>query len=107
MKAMLNYGGYSQIQLDNTRPIEDYTFIVDGEEVEPVQVDEFTCYVDKVGISARNLDEFSYLQVGGLTVWYSGMSYVRQVLGGSKDTNLINVAKALYAYSEAANAYFK
>ena len=94
-------------QLDGSHPIEEYTFIVDGEVVEPVLYSGSTYYVDKVGVPARDLDVNSYVEVGGLTVWYSGMSYVRQILNSSNDTNLINVCKALYAYSEAANAYFK
>ena len=93
-------------KLTGTRSIDEFTFDVDGEVVEPVHYSGNTYYVDKVGVSARNLDENSYVTVGGLRVWYNGMSYVRQILTSSSDAALINACKALYAYSEAANAYF-
>ena len=93
-------------QLDGTHPIEDYTFVVDGKAAAPVLYRDNIYYVDKVDIAAKDLDVNSYVEVGGLKVWYCGMSYVRQILNTSTDTNLINVCKALYAYSEAANAYF-
>ena len=93
-------------QLDGTHPIEDYTFVVDGKAAAPVLYRDNIYYVDKVDIAAKDLDVNSYVEVDGLKVWYCGMSYVRQILNTSTDTNLINVCKALYAYSEAANAYF-
>ena len=94
-------------QLDGTRPIEEYNFIVDDKVVEPVHYSENVYYVDKVGVAAKDLDVNSYVEVGGLTVWYNGMSYVRQILNTSTDNNLINVCKALYAYNDAANTYFE
>ena len=47
--------------------------------------------------------------VGGLTVRYCGLSYVRQVVvlyAAYYSEALSNVARALYAYNRAANAYF-
>lgn len=93
--------------LDGTRSIDEFSFDIDGETVEPVHHSGNTYYVDKAGVSAKNLDENSCVTVGGLKAWYNGMSYIRQVLISSSDADLINVCKALYAYCEAANAYFK
>ena len=42
------------------------------------------------------------------TITYSPMNYCYKAAnGGTDNTRLKNVAKALYAYSQAANEYFK
>ena len=95
--------------LDGTKSIDEYTFYVDGVETIPVQSGENQYYVDKVNVAAKDLDEMVTVTVGGLTVKYCGLSYVRQVAVLYPDNYseaLVNVAKALYAYNQAANAYF-
>ena len=97
-------------QLDGTRPISDYTFCVDGVEMTPVQSGENQYYVEKVNVAAKNLDDMSTVTVGGLTARYGGLSYVRQVAVQHPDvysTELVNTARALYAYNQTANAYFE
>jgi hypothetical protein len=47
--------------------------------------------------------EFS---VGGLTVTYGALSYVNSKLG-AEDAASVNLAKALYGYYAAAEAYFQ
>ena len=94
--------------LDGSKPIDAYTFYVDGVEVVPVESNG-QYYVDKVNVAAKDLDEMVTVTIGGLTVRYCGLSYVRQVAvlyPTYYSESLINVAKALYAYNQAANAYF-
>ena len=94
--------------LEAGRNISDYTFYVDGVEAVPVESNG-QYYVEKVNVAAKDLDEMVTVTVGGLTVRYCGLSYVRQVAvlyPAYYSEALINVAKALYAYNQAANAYF-
>ena len=95
-------------ELDGNRSIDEYTFYVDGVETTPIESNG-QYYVDKVNVAAKDLDEMVTVTVGGLTVKYCGLSYVRQVAVLHADVysgNLVNAAKALYAYNQAANAYF-
>ncbi len=93
-------------QLTGDRPIESYTFLVDGRETQPVKSGGYY-YVDKPNISARNLDEMYTVTVGGLSATYGALSYVRLVASDPKaDPALLNVAKALYLYNQAADLYF-
>ena len=75
-----------------------------------VQDEKGQYYVQKYNIAAKNLDEMVTVTVGGLTVRYGGLSYVRQVAVLYPDTygeELANTAKALYVYNQTANAYFQ
>ena len=95
--------------LDGSKSLDQYTFYVDGVKVDPVPYGQNQCYVDKTNVAAPNLDEMATVTVGGLTARYGGLSYVRQVAvlyPSSNLESLVNVAKALYAYNQAANAYF-
>ena len=97
-------------KLDGTKSIDEYTFYANGTAVTPVQSGENEYYVDKENVAAKELDEMATVTVGGLTVQYCGLSYVRQVAVNHPENyseSLVNVAKALYAYNQAANAYFK
>ena len=94
--------------LDGSKPIDAYTFYVDGVEEVPVESNG-QYYVEKVNVAAKDLDEMVTVTVGGLTARYCGLSYVRQVAvlyPTYYSEALVNVAKALYAYNQAANAYF-
>lgn len=69
-----------------------------GENVYVVVIDD---------IVARDLDNAYVVSIGGCAVTYSAYSYVYSVLTNSQSTvALKNVAKALYAYGNAANEYF-
>ncbi len=93
---------YFQVEGD----IAGYTFTMDGKEVTPVKVGSYYC-VDKVGISARNLDEFCTVSVGGYSVSYCGLSYIPATLKLQNVTEeAMNMVKALWAYSQAAESYF-
>ena len=91
-------------RLDGTRSIDEYTFYVDGVKTVPVRSGDNQYYVDKVNVAAKDLDRMVTVTVGGLTVNYCGMSYVRQVAvryPNYYSAALVNVAKALYAYNQA------
>jgi len=94
-------------RITNDADITSYTFTVDGEEVTPVQR-EGLYYVELKNISAKNLDETHTITAGNLTVTYSALSYVHNVLNKADTLNplLVEVSKALYLYNQAANAYF-
>ena len=85
--------------------LSDFTFTVDGVQVTPVQSgDEY--YIEKANVAAKDLDTMYTFRLGNRQLTYCGLSYVNQVLNYSRDEKLINLAKALYAYNQAANAYF-
>lgn len=85
--------------------ISDFTFTIDATEVTPVQSgDEY--YIEKANVAAKDLDTMYTFRLGNRQLVYCGLSYVNQVLTYSKDDKLINLAKALYCYNQAANAYF-
>ena len=89
------------------KSVSDYTFTVNGTAVTPVKTASGEYYIEKTSISSKNLDDMFTFKLGGLTLAYSGLSYVNQVQNGySDDVNLYNMVKALYLYNQAANAYF-
>ena len=83
---------------------EDYTFLINGQKATPVAKDGLY-YVEIRGIGAHRLNEVQTFQVGGLSLRYSALSYVNVVLRYPNDSKLVDVVKALYAYSMAAEAY--
>jgi len=91
--------------LDGSKPIDAYTFTIDGVEVTPVEKDgEY--YIQLSGIPADELGVVHTFAVGGLSVEYSAFSYANRVLEYLDDEPSVNMAKALYAYGVAAKAYF-
>lgn len=94
-------------RLTGDKTIDEYTFIVDGQAVTPTPSGDGIYYVDKTNISAKDLDTAYIASVGGLSVTYYGLSYVRSMLSWSGSTEaLINIVKSLYVYNQAANTYF-
>ena len=92
-----------------TGEIGDYTFTVDGAELEPAEKGGLY-YVDITGIVARDLDKSFHVEVlkGGETVIgldYSALSYACTTLSRGKTDTLTELAKAVVLYSKAANAY--
>jgi hypothetical protein len=84
--------------------IADYSFTINGEAAE-VHQNEKGYYVETAPIAAKNLDEMFQISVGGLTVTYGALSYVNSKLA-SADANVVCMAKALFAYNAAVDAYF-
>jgi len=65
-----------------------------------------TYYVAYENIAAHELGDMHEFCIGGYTVTYAGLSYVNQVLSsGTTDSATIDLAKALYAYYQAAMDY--
>ena len=71
----------------------------------PVQ-DEYFYYVEKKGIAAADLDTLYQFTIGGKTFSYSVLDYAAAVVNSEMNGNAKNLAKALYLYNQAANAYF-
>ena len=92
-------------KLTGDKTIDQYTFYVDGVEVKPVQKND-RYYVELENLPAKKLDEMHTFTVGGLSLEYGVMSYVHSIVFNSPSENTVNVAKALYAFHEAAKAYF-
>jgi len=91
-------------QLTGDKSIEEYTFTVDGVEVEPVY--KGGKYVLEVSnIAAHRLDEYHTFTCGNITVTYCGLSYVNQVMGYYTEGTTFDMAVALYNYSQATEAY--
>ena len=81
-------------------------FYYDNTRIVP---EEFGDYL-KVKITGINADQLSgdyTVKVDDGCVRYSPMNYCKAVLEGDYGDDLKNVVKALYAYSQAVEAYFK
>ena len=82
------------------------TITVDGETLEAVADGaEGFYYVDKTGISARELATDITFVIGNSTVTCNALSY-GYLTNGSENVKLVNLVKALYAYSETTKAYW-
>ncbi len=93
-------------QLTGNKTIDQYSFTAAGKAVTPVKSGGLY-YVDLAGVEARNLDAMYAITCGGLTVNYCGLSYVKSTLEYPGFTqNAKNMARALYGYARATNAYF-
>ena len=68
-------------------------------------------YIEIPDISANDLDEIFTVTTNGTTVKASALTYAYNTLKTysekGEQTDLCNVVKALYKYSEAANKYFE
>ena len=63
-------------------------------------------YKDVEGIAAAELDERKEFKVGNVTFNYSALDYVVAVLNSSMTPAQQNLAKSLFLYNQAANAFF-
>ena len=80
---------------------------VAGEEVTAVYDEEKGMYyIAKRNINAANLDISYTFEIDGFTFTYSAYVYFKDVIETSADTKLVNLVKAAYLYSLAAEAYF-
>ncbi len=93
-------------QLTGDKSIEDYTFTVDGEEVAPTEKDG-SYFIEYQDIKAQDLDVMHTFTCGGITVRYSALSYVNQVMTACDSGETYDMACALYAYWQAAENYIK
>ncbi len=91
-------------KLTGDKTIDEYTFTVDGVEVEPKYKDGLY-YIEKQNISAHRLDDLHTFTCGDITITYGGLSYVNQVMTYYESGATFDMASALYAYSMAAEAY--
>ena len=91
-------------ELTGDKTIDEFTFYLDGKEVTPIQKGE-RYYIEVRDIAAHKLDEAHEFTVGGLTMTYSALSYVNTVLTVANDEPVVNMAKALYAYSMATEQF--
>jgi len=108
VEALLVLGSETTIRvgfsLTGNKTIDQYTFTVDGVEVEPVL--KGGKYVLEVpNIAAHRLDEYHTFTCGGITIHYCGLSYVNQVMGYYTEGTTFDMAAALYNYSQATEAY--
>ena len=84
------------------------TYKIDGEIVSVQTLSDGTMYIEQANIAAKDIDRTYTFELGGCTTKLSALSYANSVVNGgaSNDENLINLLKAMYNYSVAANAYF-
>ena len=94
-------------KLTGDKTIEDYTFYVNGQKVTP-EMANGSYYVSVKDIAAQNLDATNIINLGGITIHYSGLSYVNTVLKNADTVGqtLVDTVKALYYYNRDAEAYF-
>ena len=88
--------------LEEGYTVDDFVFTIDGKVVQP-QKNNIGWFIETDGIAAKNLDQMMEFSVGGITVTYGPMSYVNSKLSVSNE-DTVNLAKALYAYWQAAEA---
>ena len=92
-------------ELTGSKTIDQYTFFVDGKEVEAVEKNGLY-YIQIPDVPAHRLGQMYEVTVGGITVTYGALSYVNQVMNYAAATpETVEMAKALFAYYEAAMAY--
>ena len=108
----LQYAGSSLVCL-NTTSLRHY-YRITGEGY-PTTADNFTfhnekdgfIYFEYVNIPAPLLDEFIPFTVNGITYRYSALDYVGNTILSATSTNEEKeLARSLYLYNTAANAYF-
>ncbi len=63
-------------------------------------------YKDKANIAAAELDNQQDFTVGNVTFKYSPLNYVVNVLNSNMSPEQKNLAKSLFLYNQAANAFF-
>ena len=88
---------------------EGATFTYNGAAITPTQSGSYYM-VAITNIAAKDLNKDYTVTINGKDFTFSAMSFCANVLNGNytgdKADELVNVAKALYAYSAAADVYF-
>ena len=98
---------------DDGRNLTEFTYTVNGKNATLTETRQGICVMVS-NISTKNLDRVYTIVVKDgdktvLTVKASAMSYVYGALTSTAPnitTEIVNAAKALYLYSEAANTYW-
>ena len=68
---------------------------------------DYYYYVEKANIAASELDNLQEFKVGNTTFYFSALDYAKAVINSDKmSEDQHNLAKSLYLYNQAANAYF-
>ncbi len=90
--------------------ISSYSFTIDGKASAPTASSQNRWYVALPNIAAKDLDtEHLYSVSKGSETYsfrYSPLSYAYQILRSSTNDSMKDLARALYLYNQAANAYF-
>ncbi|MBQ3300256.1 MAG: hypothetical protein IJG99_08250 [Ruminococcus sp.] len=67
---------------------------------------DYYYFVDHANIPAAELDEQQAFSVNGTEFTFSALDYAKAVVESKMEPEQQNLAKALYLYNQAANAYF-
>ena len=96
--------------LKSGQVIGNYSFTVDSKTATAVYSSANRYYVALPNIAAKDLDTpHAYTVKCGSETYafrFSALSYAYQILQVSTNNDMVNLAKALYLYNQAANAYF-
>ena len=68
---------------------------------------DFYYYKEVKNIPAAELDTLQTFTIGSATFKYSALDYAKDVIRNNTSEDAKNLAKALYLYNRAANAYFE
>ncbi len=102
--------------LEDGHTIDEFTFTVDGTVTQPKRAAKGKYYLEVTNIPAKDLDvTHTFAIIDGdenvlYSVAYSALSYAYKALTYSDELapqTLKNMAKAIYLYNQAANAYFE
>ena len=93
--------------LAENKTVDQLVCTLDGVTVQP-QVSGSGYFLEIPDIAAQDLDAMHTLTIGGITVTYSGLSYVNQVLRyENAGETLVNTVKALFIYNKMAERFFQ
>ena len=101
------------LKAEDGKELTEFSYTINGKKANLTETSQGTCVMVS-NISAKNLDRVYTIVVKDgdktvLTVKASAMSYVYGALTSTAPnitTEIVNAAKALYLYSEAANTYW-
>lgn len=107
MSLLLKTETTARMSFETKNAISGYAFKLDDEAVKPKNFTDTNEYaVDLFNIAAKDLDAQHTIKVGDCTVSYSALSYANAVYNNPPSDTLLNTAKALYLYWDAAETYF-
>ena len=90
--------------------IGNYTFTLNDTDVEPKRAESGKYYVDQPNIASGLLStKYTFSVSDGtntFTITSSALGYAYDRQQNSKNQKMVNLAKLLYRYSQAADAYF-
>jgi hypothetical protein len=90
--------------------LDKYTFTLNGVEVTPMKLESGEYYVEQKNVASAELSVFNTFTVSDgvdtFTAECSALSYAYGRQQSSANADMVNLAKLLYRYSLAADAYF-